>query len=353
MRLDLHARARVLALGALALVIACGQPPPPHREQFVLRALIAVPASAPSPTCSGSTQCPSLACATAACTNGVCLYSLTKSASCPCYEDDLRWCPGAVNKQVQFCQRLTDTATQWHASGGANVCGPTDESCATNQPDCPVGVRPTKFDLATFAWVSDPSGVCVPSPACPRAGETRRCETGDARCPAGVSTYGGSWGPCEKLNCPPELPPVVVTVPPVVDTPVVVPACTPRSHTSLVADGAFEAPFGCGHSINYLKGSRDCAGGTRESAAGDKQNDPHSNSHCEVVDWANNFCNEDPNRHVGNSQTTDACKAYSDGGVTSTGDNTDCRYIVHIGTGGCDGLLCQVSHVVRIDDGCH
>jgi hypothetical protein len=121
------------------------------------------------------------------------------------------------------------------------------------------------------------------------------------------------------------------------------------SHDAPVTDATFSEAGVFGISDNHVFGTPDC-GGDRESASATKISG--GNSHCEVVDWADIVC-QNPNQKIGNSTATDACKTFFQQGGQAGNNSHDCRYIVHVGTAGTDGISCQVSHVVKVPDTCH
>lgn len=375
---------RVLIVPLLILAaVGCGPSAKPDPRKFVL----AGPARPAAFTrgCDGDVECPDRVCASKKCdtTSHTCTYALAGGATCPCYQDDIRWCsPGT--KQVQFCVADDDASTHWQAE-----CGPTQVPCDTMRAACHAGTRPTVYSMETHAWIDSPDTACTADPPCPPEGSQRRCDTGRPECSVGLQTFrGDDW----LLECAPIGSCDVPVVPPPPPPPPCNPAkgsacgcggtidcqgncsspgpanlgqgctahcggtfqcdgsCSRHERVLHTFDGQDRAPFGCGHSYNRLKGSRTC-GDHGELRVGQPSVSKieGGNSHCELVTWdglvwANEVCGNDPNHAWGNSNIRDACNEYFAQGATNPADQTDCRYIIHGGTGGCDGLVCDLGH---------
>lgn len=383
-----------LVIGGVALV-ACTwcRPDKPTFGKFI------VPQPRPAsttPACSGDTDCitaaANIACAVSAgCVNGQCRFNTATTGTCPCYENDIRWCPTA-DWDAQFCVRvdpMSTTATQWQVDGaGKPVCGPTQVPCPTGRAGCPNGTVGTKYDLGSHTWVPDLNAPCVASPPCPNEGATRGCPTGDPSCPTGIQTFrGDDWDPeCVKPpSCTPVPPP-----PPPCDPrqgtacgcggtwdcngncsnpgpPGVGQPCGGRCGATLQCDGVcpihetiihnfegqHQSAFGCGLSYNKLKGPKNCGANALRSGT-PKVNVMSGSGNCYLVSWddpsrgkiiwANQACGTDPNHREGNSDIREACNEYFAQGATDPSDQTDCRYIFHVGTSGCPGVTCDLGH---------
>jgi hypothetical protein len=156
-------------------------------------------------TCNGPSDCDleianrGLACTkTVKCENRECVFAAASTATCACYESDVRLCPANAD-QLQFCVELGPSTTAWQRDASGDVCGPARVACATGNSTCASGFRTTKFDGNTW----QPQGPCVAEPACPAAGTTRNCAGGNPACTGGQQTFdGNAWGACEAIGCP-------------------------------------------------------------------------------------------------------------------------------------------------------
>ncbi len=392
-----------LVIGSVALV-ACTwcRPDKPSLGNFI------VPTPRPpsfTSTCAGDTDCltaaADIACAVSAgCVEGRCRFNTATTASCPCYENDIRWCPTSDWK-AQFCVRVDPTstsATQWQVdTNNVPVCGPNQVDCKTGRPECPDGKVGTKYDLATHTWIPDAGAACVPTTSCVTAppcdqragtpcgcGGTWQCDgscshPGPANLGQACGSCGGTWqcdGSCSRPDpanlgqtcgcggtvgcdgsCSNPGPPNLGQ------------SCGGRCGGTIQCDGTcplherlihtFEGqhrpPIGCGHSYNRLKGSKSCGpSAIRHGTPKVRKTDTDGGSHCELVTWtdpsagqiiwANQACGTDPNHRWGNSNIREACDEYFRQGATHPTDQTDCRYIFHVGTAGCAGLVCDLGH---------
>jgi hypothetical protein len=128
--------------------------------------------------------------------------------------------------------------------------------------------------------------------------------------------------------------------------------CSKEGLAQTVSDGEIHSRPGCGHSYNIVLGGRTCGERARRVRP-EIHKTGGGNAGCNVVGfdgltWANEICARDPNHSEGNSTIREACDDYFAAGSTPANDDTDCRYIIHVGTSWCDGLVCQASHEVEV-----
>ncbi len=345
----------------------------------------------------GNPSCPTRACATEpACVGGTCRYELVSAPDCDCYEGDEKTAAECQQEPHRLsCVADSDSSTHWECSPGDCVSGEVKcredkagtltctperyyanfsacklpETCesggqcgcaCTSAPTCEGSKR--RFCKDCISTTADCSSgcsngecnICVASPeicngadddcngavdemasvACTVPGQQGDCASGMSACASGQPLCNGPQPVAEVCdgrdnNCNGKIDDL------------------PSVHTQQVTDAMLRA--GWGASENRLSGSPNCAGGTRVSR--DAVNTSGGNAHCEVVDWANVAC-EDPNRRIGNSNLVDVCRSFRDQGGQVDGSTSDCRFIVHLGTGPIHGIECQPSHVIQIQDRC-
>jgi hypothetical protein len=139
--------------------------------------------------------------------------------------------------------------------------------------------------------------------------------------------------------------------------------CVPTHDETSVDAVAWHGADLFGYSQNYLRGPRDC-GGQRLDRSVTKD---YGTGSCDLVAdwsdaahpifWANELCARNPNMTFLNSQITQACQEFFNGG-SDLGDH-DCRYIVHIGGGpyvppfqSANDTQCRPSHTTRVPEYC-